>query len=245
MVDLDPCSTRNLLLASLSRPDFERLAGQARSISLDTGDTLYETDDAIDHVYFPESGLLSIVSDLLSGDSVETSIVGRDGSLGFVEALGSGRIYSRVIVQVPGTAWIASAAGYREAFEASAGLRRNVNCLIELQLAELRQNAACLSRHELRPRLARWLLECDDRAGRPSLMPLTQEFLAAMLGTGRPSVSATAGQLQDQGLIAYTRGSVQVHDRAGLEHAACECRRVIQGLRQRILPESDRVFGHA
>ena len=243
MVLSDPCATHNLLLSCLSGPDFERLALRSRLTELAPGETIYEADVSIDHVYFPETGLLSLITDLSTGASVETSVVGRDSGFGFVEAIGSGHTYSRVVVQAPGEAWITPASVYRAAFDASPHLRRQVSCLLELQLAELRQNATCLAHHDARPRLARWLLECHDRAGRPETMSLTQDFLASMMGVGRPTVSQVAGQFQEAGLIAYSRGGLKVLDRSRLEFEACECRQMIQDLRRRILPASDRVFG--
>jgi CRP-like cAMP-binding protein len=189
-------------------------------------------------VYFPDTGLLSIITVMLSGDAIETSIVGREGAVGFIEALGSGVMFSRVIVQVPGEAFRVDARHFRDAFDSSAALRRAVHIRTELLQAESRQAIACHGLHSIEPRFNRWLLECQDLAGGPTFLPLTQEFLAVMLGVSRPSVSLIANAVQDRGWIRYTRGSIEILDRDALERGACECRAAVQRLRRQLEPQS-------
>lgn len=235
MADLSPA---NALLRSLSKADLERLEPQLDLIDLRTGEVLYEMEDPIDWVYLPEVGLLSLITVMVSGAALETSIVGREGGVGFVEALGSGTIYSRVIVQIPGKAYRVRASAYRDAFNSSAAMRTAVHRQIELLLAESRQAIACHGLHKVKARFNRWLLECQDLSGGLGSMPLKQEFLAVMLGVSRTAITRIAKSAQQQGLIRYSRGMVEIVDRRGLEKAACECRASLQHLRGLLEPRS-------
>jgi len=228
----------NALLRSLSKTDLEKLEPHLQLVDLKTGETLYEMEDPAQWIYLPEVGLLSLITVMASGAPIETSIVGREGGVGFVEALGSGKMYSRVIVQVPGKAYRLHAGPYREAFEASSTMRRAVHQQIELLQAEARQAIACHSLHKVHPRFNRWLLECQDLAGGMKVMPLKQEFLAVMLGVSRTTVTRIALEAQKRGLLKYVRGSVEILDREGLERGACECRASVQHLRRELEPES-------
>jgi len=202
------------------------------------GEVIYEMEEPVTWVYFPEVGLLSIITVMISGDAIETSIVGREGGVGFIEALGSEIMFSRVIVQVPGKAFRVHRARYREAFDSSPTMRTAVHRQTELLQAESRQAIACHGLHKVQPRFKRWMLECQDLAGGQNRLPLNQEFLAVMLGVTRPSVTAVAIAAQNEGLIRYARGSIEILDRAGLERGACECRATVQLLRQKLEPAS-------
>ena len=228
----------NALLRSLSEADFDRLAPHLERVDLNLGTTLYEMEDAADWVYLPEVGLLSIITVMESGAALETSIVGREGGVGFIEALGSGIMFSRVIVQIPGKAYRLRARPYREAFASSAAMRHAVHCQVELLQAESRQAIACHGLHTVKARFNRWLLECQDLSGSEDAMPLKQEFLAIMLGVSRTAITRIAKEAQANGLIRYVRGSVRLLDREGLERGACECRASLQHLRQVLEPKS-------
>ncbi|THD63913.1 Crp/Fnr family transcriptional regulator [Phenylobacterium sp.] len=225
MATFAPC---NALLRSLSKADLDSLEPALKLVDLKTGATLYEMEDPVDWVYLPELGLLSLITVLESGTALETSIVGREGGVGFIEALGSGTMFTRVIVQVPGQAYRVSAKAYHKAFDASAAMRKAVHQQIELLQAESRQAIACHGVHAVKPRFYRWLLECQDLAGGMKLMPLKQEFLAVMLGVSRTTVTRIAMDAQTRGLLKYTHGSVEIIDRAGMEKGACECRASVQ-----------------
>jgi len=228
----------NALLRSLSPDDFRALKPHLKLFELRTGAVLYEMEDLVDWVYLPETGLLSLITIMVSGTALETSIVGREGGVGFVEALGSGKMFTRVIVQVPGQAYRVNAKAYREAFDGSAGMRGAVHRQIELLQAEGRQAIACHGLHKVGERFNRWLLECHDLAGGMDVLPLKQEFLAVMLGVSRTTVTRIAKASQAKGLIRYVRGSVQILDREGLERGACECRASVQHLRHELEPDS-------
>ena len=231
-------SPDNALLRSLSAEDLDRLTPHLELIQLRESAVLYEMEDPINWVYFPELGLLSVITVMISGAAIETSIVGREGGVGFIEALGSGKNFSRVIVQVPGKAFRLSAREYRKAFNASAAMRWAVHRQIELLQAESRQAIACHGLHKVEQRFNRWMLECQDLAGGMKVLPLKQEFLAVMLGVSRTTVTNIALAAQKRGWIRYVRGSVEIIDRQGLEDGACECRQSVQNLRRELEPES-------
>ena len=215
--------TNNRLLRSLAPNDHEALARHMRPMTFKQGVVLYEPEDVVDWVYFPEEGLVSQLSVMLSGTAVETAVVGREGGVGFLEAVGAGVTFSRALVQVDLLAMRVPAAAYIEAYDASAALRRVVGSHVELSLAEARQTLACQTHHSHEQRLAWWLLECQDRIGGHPSVPLKQDFLAAMLGVQRSTVSQVASALKADGLIAYTRGNIEILDRARLEGRSCEC----------------------
>jgi CRP-like cAMP-binding protein len=235
MIDIAP---HNEMLRSLAPEDLATLRPHLEMVTLRLAGVIYEMDDPARWVYFPEAGLLSLITVMISGDAIETSIVGREGAVGFIEALGSGVMFSRVMVQIPGRALRVDARHYREAFDGSRALRRAIHIRTELLNAESRQAIACHGLHKIGPRFNRWLLECQDLAGGPSILPLRQDFLAVMLGVTRPSVSQVANAAQKLGLIKYARGLVEILDREGLERGACECRASVQRLRQRLEPGS-------
>ena len=226
----------NSLLRSLSTADFEHLTPHLERFELTFGSTLYEMEDPVDWVYFPETGLVSIISILVSGAAIETSILGREGGVGFIEALGGERMHSRFIVQVPGHALRLPARRYVDAFNSSPSMRNAVQRQVELLLAEARQAIACHTLHPVEGRLSRWLLECQDLSGGLDVLPLTQELLSVMLGVQRTTVTRVAMAHQHAGLIRYTRGRIAILDREGLERTACECRATVQALRGVLAP---------
>ncbi len=214
--------TDNLLLRSLSADDYHELQKHLRPVGYRSGHVLYEPEDAVEWVYFPESGLVSLISVMLSGDQVESAVVGREGGVGFVEAAGAGIIFSRAIVQIDLVAQRAPAEAYLRALDASATLRRTIASHVELTIAEGRQTIACIAHHPAEARLAWWLLECQERTGLDRL-DLTQEFLSAMLAVQRSTVSQVAAGLKAQGLIDYGRGVIRILDPPGLLAKSCEC----------------------
>jgi CRP-like cAMP-binding protein len=214
--------TANSLLRSLSPDDYHALQRHLRPVGFRSGHVLYEPEDQVDWVYFPESGLVSLISVMISGDQAESAVVGREGGIGFLEAAGAGVIFSRAVVQIDLVAQRASATAYLETFDASPSLRRTIAAHVELTIAECRQTIACVAHHPAEARLAWWLLECQDRTGNDRL-DLTQEFLSVMLGVQRSTVSLVAAGLKAAGLITYGRGVIRILDRAGLERKSCEC----------------------
>ena len=238
----DRLRPRNALLRALAQTDWMRLRGELQEFKLDKHQVLAEMGDAVEWVVFPETGLISVISILISGTAVETSVVGREGAIGFIEALGSGRMHSRLLVQVPGTAHRIRSGAFQLAFEASRSMQQAVHRQVELLQAEGRLAIACHSVHGVQARLCRWLLECQDLSGGLPVLPLSQDLLAVMLAVQRTTITLFASQLQDEGLIRYRRGKIEILDRDGLEHHACECRATLQTLRAQLAPET---FGAA
>lgn len=223
----------NLFLRSLDGPTLDLLRANLNPVRLDAGQVLYEPGDDVSAVYFPESGLLSTVTVFASGQAVDATSRGRDGAVGYVEALGSGRMSARIVVQIAGEALCLPIAAYLRAYDSSPRLRDVVVRRTEMLLAEARQTVGCQSFHSVRQRFARTLLECQDHTGLDEL-PLTQEFLASMAGAGRPRINQAARELAEEGLISSRRGMVEIHDRQGLQAAACECYGMLRGVWRRV-----------
>ena len=230
----------NALLQALDESDFERLRPHLQDVKLELGDLLYAPFDPVTFVCWVETGLLSIGASTAEGQSVETSRIGREGASGLVEACGKGVSYMTVLVQMEGRGWRVPASACRDLAEQSASFRQMVWSYAEIMLAEARQSVVCQALHAVEGRCARWLLESRDRSGVGDRLPLTQEYLAAMLGVQRTTVNPIAGALQRRGLIQYSRGRIDIVDSAGLEAVACDCRRVLPEHRALRAPRGER-----
>ena len=225
---------KNRLLEALTDADYALLADHLRAEDVVRGRVLYEAEDTVDTVWLPETGIASLMSPMRNGDMIETAIVGCEGSVGFIEAVGSRITFSRVVVQAPGRFWRTSAAAWREAYGRSESLRVVSHDHFELMLTEARQVIACRNLHSVEERLAWWLLEAQDRMGDGDKLPLTQDFLAVILGVQRTTVTEHAGRLQEEGLIRYRRGVIEILDRDRLGRHACECHATTEHFRKRI-----------
>lgn len=213
---------RNRLLASLPADVLADLLPKLSPVSLSLRQPLYNSDTAIEAVYFPESGMVSLVAALDDGMQAEVGIVGQEGMLGISLLSGIDTPFNESMVQMPGAALRMTTKHFRHELEVNASFRALLLRYNEALHAQVMQTAACNAHHALEQRLARWLLMAHDRADGDEL-PLTQDFMAMMLGVHRPSVTVTAGILQQAGLIRYSAGRVTVLDRASLEAASCEC----------------------
>src|SRR5262245_13526982 len=219
---MNPDLRGNRLLKTLDGADFDLLAPHLRQASLKQGSLLQEQEAPVERVYFPLSGVISLISVMEGGEVVETATVGREGAVGAFGGLGPWRAFTRAVVQLPGTAAVISVAPFQAAVSQSNQLRNLILRFKEALLGQVQQTAACNALHPLEDRLARWLLQTLDRADGAEL-PLTQDFMAQMLGVRRTTVTLIAHRLQHAGLIRYRRGLLQVLDRSGLEETACEC----------------------
>jgi CRP-like cAMP-binding protein len=219
----------NQLLASLASADFELLSPHLKPVELVHGAVLFETGDPVTRVYFPHSGIVSLVVDLAGGEAIEAAMIGRDGVVGGAAALdGNIAALNKGIVQVEGTASTLSVRYLRTAAEQSALLRTKLVWHEQALLVQAQQSAACNAAHTVEARMARWLLRSRDLCGSDTLS-LTQEFLAQMLGVRRTSVSLVASTLQAAGLIRYRRGRIEIIDLKGLRGIACECYATVKG----------------
>jgi CRP-like cAMP-binding protein len=215
-------TVRNHLLASLSPDDFARLAGALQPVTLALKQVLHEPGQMIESVYFVEAGTASMIAPLKNGDALEVGLIGRDGLVGLPVVLRTDLAVTEALIQVPGAALRLPAAVLREALAASPSFLGLLLRYMQAFHVQVTQSAACNGRHPLEERLARWLLMTHDRA-EGDVLPLTQEFLAIMLGVRRAGVSVAAGILHKAGVIGYTQGRITVLDRPGLEAVACEC----------------------
>jgi CRP-like cAMP-binding protein len=224
----------NRFLATLPPHDFSLLAPHLRTIPLERGVMLHDVGEEIEHVYFPHTGMVSLVAVMQSGATVETATIGRAGVIGASAGLGARSTIARAIVQLPGTAAWISASQFHAAAAQSAAVRDLIVRYNDVLLAQVQQSVACNALHGLEARLCRWLLQTHDCID-GNVIPLTQEFLGQMLGVRRTTVTIAARLLQSAGLIRYRRGHIQVLDRAALEDISCECYAMIR-------QNADRVF---
>ena len=225
----------NRLLAALPAADAEWLAPHLERVMLVIGQVLAEPGEPFEHVYFPETAVVSVVNRMADGAAVEVGTIGNEGMAGLAAYLDAEASESQTFCQLPGAALRVPAAVVTEA-AARRGVRRLLNRYAQAYLTLVAQGAACNRLHHIEARCARWLLTTHDRVGGADAFPLKQEFLAVMLGVRRPGVTVAAGALQDAGLIRYRRGGVRVLDRAGLEAASCECYGIVRRHFDRLLP---------
>lgn len=228
----------NRLLAALEPHDHDRLAGHLKELHLERGRVLFEAGEAVDTVYFPTGGIVSLVSLQEDGGSVETGAVGCEGVVAIDCLLGDRISYNRAVVQLPGGSRHLPASVFLELWNESASFRRTIMAYNHAFATLVFQSVACNISHSAEVRLARWILMCLDRCGDGETVALTHEYLADMLGVGRPTITVVALTLQAAGLIRYSRGVITVIDRAGLEAASCECYWKVRETFQRLLPGS-------
>jgi CRP-like cAMP-binding protein len=219
--------SKNRLLAALSSTDYQRLVPHLTTVPLPHGEVLYEAGATIEHVYFPLTALVSLVTLMKSGETIEVGLVGRDGMVGMTALMGESRSPNRAIVQIANGGMRAPLSAVKEIFSEAGELHDLLLRYACGHLKQVAQTAACNATHSVEERLARWLLMCRERIESEELK-LTQEFIAEMIGTRRATVSTAASSLQTEGLIQYHRGTIRIVDQQGLEEFACECYEVVR-----------------
>jgi CRP-like cAMP-binding protein len=227
----------NRLLAALTPDDAERLRPHLEEVALARHQVLYEPNGVIARAYFPHDAVVSLLTTLSHGPSVESAMIGCEGMVGVPLAANHNQSPSRAVVQVPGRAAAIPAERLQRPLQESHSLRTLLGRYTYAFMAQVAQSVACNAVHAAEQRLARWLLGATDRR-RDTPIPVTHEFLAEMLGVGRPTVTLVARQLQGAGLIDYRRGSITVTNREGLEGAACECHRTVSRVYEDLLPRT-------
>ena len=220
----------NELLAALPAEVLQRLSPALELVPLALKEILHRPGDPIEYVYFPGAGFVSELTVLESGDMVEVATVGREGMVGIFASDGEERAPSLSMVQAAiGVCYRLHATVFREEMDRRGPFHQLMTRYMHAHVGLIMQSTACNAMHTVEQRLARWLLMAHDRVGVDDF-PLTQEFLAMMLGVSRPSVTIVAGTLQKAGLITYHRGHLKIVDRERLEAASCECFRVVKSL---------------
>ena len=199
---------------------------------------LYKPGEPIRHVYFPGGGFCSVLAVLEDGSMVEVATIGREGMVGVSAVVDGNRPPSATMVQAEmDTCYRMTAEAFRREMDRRGAFYELLTRYAEALVGFIMQSTACNAVHSVEQRLARWLLTAHDRIGTDEF-PLTQEFVAMMLGTTRPTVTVVAGTLQRAGLIKYHRGHVTVVDREGLENASCECYRAATDLLRAVTARS-------
>ena len=224
----------NRLLAKVAKDEADRLLARAEVVDLPLSFVLIEPNKRIEHIYFPVTLLGSLVTILEDGSSVESGTIGREGMSGIPVILNADRTPMETVVQVPGQAIRIPSSHVKKIFDEGGSLYKLLNQYIHTIFIIASQSAACNRRHSIEQRLARWLLMSSDGVG-SNEVGITQNFLAVMLGVRRSGVTEAALKLQGDGLIRYTRGSVTITDRKGLEKVACECYHMAKSEYERLL----------
>jgi CRP-like cAMP-binding protein len=237
--------TRNRMLQLLPFADAERLSRLFEPVKLQFRESIYSSGKPIDYVYFPLTGMVSVVVDMEGGQTVEAGTIGREGMVGLPAFLGTPKSLCRVLTQIAGEALRAPVDAFREELRRGEALSRLMRRYTAAFMGMLAQTAACNRLHSLEERMCRWLLTTRDHVGTDGF-PLTQDFLGQMLGVRRPSVSLAGAALQNAGLIKYSRGQIAIVNRAGLEAAACECYGVVRGhFDEAFNPDNNEDWKHA
>jgi CRP-like cAMP-binding protein len=219
----------NRLLASMSASDYALVEPNLQSTLFEQGAVVQEVGEFIERVYFPQTGMISLIVLTSEGGGIEAATIGYEGGVGVHRGLGKRRAFTRAVIQLAGAVSCISAEQFERATSLSASIKDIITKYTEVLWVEAQQIAACNAVHDAEARLARWLLQTQDRI--PSKSPsiaLTQEFLSQMLGIRRTTVTLVARGLQNAGLIRYRRGHITILDREGLEEAACECYQIIR-----------------
>jgi CRP-like cAMP-binding protein len=222
--DIDPRG--NHLLASLPEDEFDRLAAALEPVSLPRPTELEGANEEIEFVYFPTSGVASIVSIDESGETVDTAMIGREGMTGIPVFLGTGQTPMRTIVQVPLTALRLRSQLLRDELRLGGRLVALLQRHTQVVMVTMAQLILCNRIHRLDERAARWLLQVDERVEEAPFR-VTQDFLAQMIGVQRPALSVAMRQFKDAGLVNYSRGQISIADRDGLLARSCGCIKVI------------------
>jgi len=223
----EPLEPGNKLLAALPRGDRDGLLPHLKPVVLGFEEVLYEPDGPIRYVYFPTSGLISLLLVLEDGSVAEVARVGNEGMVGLPVFLGVRTSHTRAFVQIPGEALRLKAQVFCQKARQGGPLSGLLLRYTQALLRHSERLTACNTCHPIGRRLCRWLLITHDRV-QADQFEITQEFLSQMLGVHRQSVTLAASNLQEAGLIRYSRGKLKILDRPGLEAASCECYRAIK-----------------
>ena len=220
--------SKNFILSRANPADFEDLRPHLRVVELEHGKVLAHSRGRVNQVYFPHAGIISCVVELENGSAIESGMIGKDGVFGASLALDSKISLHKVMVQVPGVATVVDADHLRVAAHSSLKFLALLIKYDQFFLGQVQQTTACNALHNVEQRTCKWLARMHDLAG--AELPLTQEFLAQMMGVRRSSVTGVASKLQEEGLISYRRGKLTILNMDLLQRRACECHRAVREL---------------
>src|SRR3569832_2156032 len=212
---------KNFLLNRLEPTILAQIEPHLMTVEIRHQEVLAETHQRIEKVYFPHSGIISCVVETVGGGAIETGMIGNDGVFGALQALDDKVSLNHVVMQVPGDASVIASDRMREVADAAPALRGLLVKYDQFFLAQVQQTAACNALHSVQARTCKWLLRMQALAGDD--LPLTQEFLALLMGVRRTCVSEVAGELLKAGLITYKRGHIQIRNLNQIREWACEC----------------------
>jgi CRP-like cAMP-binding protein len=227
---------QNRILAALPAAELARLTPHLERVPLPLGAVIYESGGEQGYVYFPASGIVSLLYVMNDGSAAEIAVVGREGMVGIALFMGGETTPSRAVVQSAGSAYRLEAALIKAEFARGGSLQRVLLLYTQALITQMTQTAVCNRHHVLEQQLCRWLLLSLDRLPSSDLV-MTQQLIANMLGVRREGVTEAAGRLQADGLIRYRRGRISVLDRAKLEKRACECYGVVRRECDRLLAQ--------
>ncbi len=229
---------RNQILLALPGEEYERIAPHLTRIALEVRDLLFDVNEVIQHVYFPENSVCSVLGLMSDGSAVETATIGDEGMVGMPVFHGTDRTTLQAFCQVPGDALRMPVDVFRAEVARSGTLNLLLHRYSQALLTLIAQSSACNRLHTMQERCARWLLHTHDRVGEThgvDEFPLTQQFLSQMLGVRRATVTEAMRALGEKGAITYEMGMIRVLDRGRLESAACECYRIVRSEFERLL----------
>jgi CRP-like cAMP-binding protein len=218
---------RNRLLLALPARNLKRLLPDLKHIGCQRALVLTDADSSLDHVFFPDSGVVSVLAVYSDGKIIEMATIGREGFAGMQAVFGARRSSAQLLVQIPGTAARMSRAVFMRAMQTMPSFRSLMYAYVEAFLEQVMVSVACNGAHSLKQRLARWLLMMRDRSDDDALL-ITQSLLAEMLGVQRPTITNAAAELESTGLIERGRREVRILDRKGLMRASCECYQLVR-----------------
>jgi CRP-like cAMP-binding protein len=226
---MNQLATRNRLLSALPPHEREMIEANSTLVPLNRRDVLYDAGRPLEHVYFIEDGIVSILSLVSDRTGVETATIGREGTVGMAAFHGVAAAPERAMVQVPGAAYRIDVSAFRELLPKMPALDSLLHRFAVVMFSLASQNSACNRKHSIEARCARWLLTVADRLDSATL-ELTHDFVAQMLGVRRASVTESLNSLEARGFVRTARGRITVVDRVGLEGVACSCYAMIAGV---------------
>jgi CRP-like cAMP-binding protein len=229
-----PAPTKNRLLGMLPREEYERILPHLGYVSFSLGEVVYESGGQMSYIYFPTTAIISLLYVMENGSSAEMGMAGNEGLVGIALFMGGDTTPNRAVVQSAGGAFRMRAKVLRDEFSRGGVFQRLLLRYTQALITQMSQTAVCNRLHEIEQQLCRWLLLSHDRLDSDELV-MTQELIANMLGVRREGVTAAASRLQEQGLISYVRGRIQILDRRGIEATVCECYKVVKDEYDRLL----------